>query len=71
MLIFLGHPHLFNEVVEFDISQCFCKAVGNHLISWNVGQLDSLCSHLIADVVVLNVSVFCLRVEDRVVGHCY
>ena len=71
MLIFLGHPHLLNEVVEFDMGQCLCKAVGNHLISWNVGQLNSLCSHLIADVVVLNVNLLYPRVENRVVGQYY
>ncbi len=30
------HVHLLNEVLELDVSQSLCKAIGNHLIGWDV-----------------------------------
>lgn len=37
MLIFLGHPHLLDETVELDMSQCFREDIGNHFVYSNVG----------------------------------
>ena len=70
MLIFLVHPHLINEAVELEVCQGLREAVGHHLVSWNVGELDSSCSHLITDVVVLDIDMLRLGVEDRVVCQC-
>ena len=68
MLIFLDYSHLVNKAVEFNVGQCLCKAIGNHLISWYVRKYDSLCSYFITNVVVLNIDMFCTKVENRVLG---
>ncbi len=59
MLIFLVHPHLINEAVELDVCKSLREAVGNNLVSWNIGELDSSCSHLVTDVVVLDIDILC------------
>lgn len=38
----LGHIHLLEESMEFDVSQSLCKAVCNHLVGSNVRELNSL-----------------------------
>ena len=70
VLILSVYPHLINEAVELDVCQGLPEAVSNHLISWNVGELDSSCSHLVTDVVMLDIDMFCLGVEDKVVCKC-
>ena len=36
----LSHSHLLNKFVELDVRQCFREAVCNHLIRWNVRELN-------------------------------
>ncbi len=67
VLIHLVHPCLINEAVELDVCQGLREAVGYHLVSWNVEELDSSCSHLVTDVVMLDIDMFCPGVKDRVV----
>lgn len=70
MLILLGHPHLVNEAVELDMCQCLREAVGNHLVSWYIGEFDSSFPHLVTDVMVLEIDVFRPGMEDGVVCQC-
>lgn len=71
MLIFLGHPHLFNKTIELDIGQRLYKAISDLLLNRDIRKFDSLDSYLIADVVVLNINLLYLRVEDWVIPQCY
>lgn len=57
--------------MELDVCQSLCQAICDHLIGWDVGKLDPFGSHLIADIMVLNVDVFCSRMENRIVGQGY
>lgn len=70
LIFLLVHPDLIDKAVELDVCQGLCKAVGNHLVGWNVGKLDSSCSHLVTDVVVLDVDMLRPGMEDRVVCQC-
>ncbi len=70
VLIFLVHLHLINEAVELDVCQGLREAVGHHLVSGNVEELDSSFYHLVTDVLVLDIDILCLGVEDRVVCQC-
>ncbi len=38
----LGHDYLLDESMELDVSQGLCKAVCNHLVGWDIRELDSL-----------------------------
>ena len=49
----LGHVHVFDEAMKFDMSQSLSKTICNHLIGWNVGEFDPRRSHLVADVMML------------------
>lgn len=59
----LGNIHLLKQVIELDIGQRFCKAICNYLFNWNVEKLDSLGGYLIADIMMLDIDMFCARVE--------
>lgn len=71
LIDFLGHVHLLDKRMELDVGQRFCKAVSNHLLRSDVGQLNSLRSHLIADVMMLDVNMLCPRMEYWIVGQRY
>ncbi len=70
VLIFSVHPHLINGAVELDVCQGLREAVSNYLVSWNVGKLDSSCSHFVTDVVMLDIDILRPGVKDRVVCQC-
>ena len=53
----LGHVHLFDELMKFDMGQSLRKTVCDHLIGWNIGEFDPLQSHLVADVMMLDIDV--------------
>lgn len=67
----LGHVHLLDEMMELDVCQRFCEAISNHFFRWNVRKLDSLRGYFISDVMVLDIDVFCPRVEYWVVCQSY
>ena len=67
VLIFLGHPHFFNDITEFDICQYFCEVLGNNLFFGDIGQLDFFYSQLIMDIVVLDIDILSSKVEDWIV----
>ena len=56
--------------MEFDVGESLCKAVCNHLVSWNVREFDPFRGH-VTDVVVLDIDVFGPRVEDRIMGQSH
>ena len=60
----LGHPHLFDEAVEFNVGQGFYKVVYNHLIGWDVLKFDPLWTYFITDVIVLDINMICSWIED-------
>lgn len=57
--------------MEFDVRQGLCQAVCNHLLSWNVRELDSFRGHFVTDIVMLDVNMLCSGVEDGVVSKSY
>lgn len=54
--------------MKFCVRQRLSQAIGNHLISGHVSEVDFSSSYLVPDVVVLDVDMLHLRVKDRVVG---
>lgn len=70
ILIFLVYLHLINEAIEPDICQEIYKAIGNHLVNWNIGKLNSSCSYLITNVVVLDINMFCPGIQNMIVCKC-
>ena len=64
----LSHIYLIQKPMEFCVRQRLGQAVGDHLVSGYVGEVDSSSSHLVSYLVVLNVNILRLRVEDGIVG---
>lgn len=58
-----GHIYSLYITMKLDISQRFGQAISNHLLRWDVGQLDYPGGHLIIHIMVLDIDVFCPRVE--------
>lgn len=60
MIGVLGDIYLLDKLIEFDVSESFCKAFCNHLISWNKQEFDFFENYLVTNVVVLNINIFSL-----------
>lgn len=69
ILTLLGHLHLSDKPVEFDVCQGLCEAIGNHFICWDVREFDLLHCNLIANIMMLDVYMLGPGMEDRVVGQ--
>ena len=71
MICALGQVHLQNEMIKLDVSQGFCNAVCNHLISLNIWEFDFLETPFVMDIVVLDINMFNFEVEAWIVGQSY
>lgn len=55
--LILGHIHLFDEVIKFDVGQSLCKDVYNHLIGQDIREFNSFQGHFITDIMVLDIDM--------------
>lgn len=68
-LFFLAYLHLLHKDMKFGLGKSFCQSIGNHLWYWYVLQVNLSKGHLIMNIVMLDVYVFCASVEDWVMGQ--
>lgn len=64
----LSYMHLIQKSVKFCIHQKLDQAIGNHFVSEYVGDVNFSSSYLVLDIVMLDIDMFCLRVEDKVMS---
>lgn len=55
----LLYIYLLNKAKQLDMSESLYKAISNYLINKNIKQLDLLNGHLITDIVILDINIFC------------
>lgn len=66
----LGHVHLLQESEEFGMCERLCQAIGNHLSSGHIREIDPSSRYFTPDVTVLDVNVLGPGMEDGVLCQC-
>lgn len=51
------------------MSQRFCQTINNHFFGKYVHKIDLTYSDLLLNVMMLNITVFCFQLEDKVVSN--
>lgn len=50
--------------MQFNVYQRLGQALGYHLVSWNIGELNPFSSNFITNIIMLDIDIFCLSMKD-------